>query len=297
MRWRSWRGSSSPTPGRRRDERSTTVNERTLVELPIDAVLPDPGQPRRHFPSEALGELAASIVRHGIVQPLLVKPLPQEESGAHQLYQIVAGERRWRAAAQAGLAYVPALVLQVDSATGRELTLVENLHRSDLRPLELAQAYEAILRENQVTQEELALRLGKSRVSITNTLRLLGLGYAAQHALAEGRMSEGHARALLGVSGTAQEQALLRVLSAELNVRQTEGLVRRLAKQRPRAARASKQEDLGYLASALRIALGATVELTGSEESGRILIEYHSREELERLCERIGGDEVLDERG
>jgi ParB family transcriptional regulator, chromosome partitioning protein len=271
---------------------------RPLVDVAIRSLQPDPRQPRREFEEEPLRELARSIARHGILQPLLITPVLQEadrDTGpAGPCYQIVAGERRWRAAILAGLTTVPALLLHIEATAGREVSLIENLHRSDLRPLELAQALETILRQEHLTQEELAQRLGKSRVSITNRVRLLHLGYAAQQALATGRISEGHARALLGTSGAIQDRVLAEVLARDLTVRQTEALVRRRANVQPRPAERREAADLRYLADALRGALCAKVALDGTERSGRIVIEYHTREELERLCQRLGGDELAD---
>ncbi|HWE60379.1 MAG TPA: ParB/RepB/Spo0J family partition protein [Chloroflexota bacterium] len=273
---------------------------RLLIEASLQDLLPDPRQPRRHFDEEPLQELARSIARYGVLQPLLVTPLQDAtmQSGSPGArFRIVAGERRWRAALRAGLRSVPALVLQVDGSRGREVALIENLHRSDLRPLELAQALETIIRQQQLTQEELAQRLGKSRVAITNTLRLLHLGYLAQQALSTGRISEGHARALLGVNGVAQEQALAETLARDLTVRQTEALVRRRAGARlPRRA-CPESADLRYVADALRQVLCTRVLLEGSEQSGRMVIEYHSHEELERLCQQIGGAAFADALG
>lgn len=214
-------------------------------------------------------------------------------AGHANRYRIVAGERRWRAATLAGLLTVPALLIGVDEQRGREVAIVENIHRTDLRPLELAQAIEAILRSTGITQDELARRLGKSRVSITNTLRLLGLAYASQQALATGRISEGHARALLALNGSAQEDAVRVVVAKQLSVRQTEALVRRLAGRRTRRLGVFSAEP-DFLADALREVLGAPVHVHGTTEAGRISIDYHSREELERLCERIGGGELAE---
>jgi ParB family chromosome partitioning protein len=194
----------------------------------------------------------------------------------------------------AGLMAVPALLIGHDEEANREIALIENLHRSDLQPLELAHAFDAILRSSGLTQDELARRLGKSRVSITNTLRLLGLGYAAQQALAADRISEGHARALLAVTGAAQDAALQQVVLRDLSVRQTEAMVRKLGARRVRRATAA-DGHLDVLSDALRNVLGAPVAVAGTAEVGRITIEYYSREELERLCERLGGSELADE--
>lgn len=262
---------------------------RHLIEVPIGGLLPDPEQPRRLFEEAPLAELAHSIARHGVLQPLLVTPL---EGAGSARYRIVAGERRWRAATLAGVATVPAIVLHLAPGAGPEMALVENIQRSDLTPLELAQAYDALIRRDGLTQEELARRLGKSRVAITNTLRLLGLGYAAHRALASGMISEGHGRALLGAAGAAQERALTEVIERSLTVRQTEALVRRAARGSSPRRRVPAHAGLAQLEEALRRVLGTRVSVEGSDASGRIVIEYHSREELERLSERIGGDDL-----
>ena len=267
------------------------MEARTLLQVPIGSLVPTKGQPRQRFDEQPLAELAASIAVHGVLQPLLVARLPGYTAAPR--YRIVAGERRWRAATSAGLPSVPALLLGDDEETNREISLIENLHRCDLQPLELAQAYDAMLRAAGMTQDDLAKRLGKSRVSITNTLRLLGLGYRAQQALTSNQITEGHARALLGLAGATQDTALQHVTLRGLSVRQTEALVRRLgARRAPRLQQATW--DLGALAGTLQEALGAPVSLTGTAEHGQITIDYHSREELERLCERIGGPELAD---
>jgi ParB family chromosome partitioning protein len=266
---------------------------RCLIEVAIGELMPAWEQPRKRFDEEPLAELAASIAVYGVLQPLLVTRAP--DHGNSPRYRIVAGERRWRAATMAGLATVPALLIGDDERKNQEISLVENLHRADLQPLELAQAYQAIIESSGCTQEDLAARLGRSRVSITNSLRLLGLGYVTQQALSANRVSEGHARALLALSGEAQNAALQQVLLRCLSVRQTEALTRRiLAERRPRTA-SSQPADLRALTDALRFTLGAPISIAGTADSGRIVLEYHSREELERLCERIVGAELADE--
>jgi ParB family transcriptional regulator, chromosome partitioning protein len=267
------------------------IESRQLLEIPIGDLAPTPDQPRQRFDEGELGELAASIAQHGVLQPLLVT---KTREGSAERYRIVAGERRWRAATIARIPVVPALLIGDDQEVNREIALIENIHRTNLQPLELAHALDAILRSTGITQDELAKRLGKSRVSITNNLRLLGLGYAAQQALASERISEGHARALLAVTGPTQDAALRQVTLLQLSVRQTEALVRRLGAKRA-AAREPVSDGLDALSDALRTVLQAPVTVSGSSDTGRISIEYHSREELERICERIGGAELADE--
>jgi ParB family chromosome partitioning protein len=269
----------------------TEVKPRQLLEIPTKDLLPTPDQPRQQFDDQSLADLAASIAVHGVLQPLLVTAIPGVEAGAR--YRIVAGERRWRAAVLARMPSVPALLIGVDEQQGREVAIIENIHRSDLQPLELAQAIDTLLRRTGLTQDEVARRLGKSRVSITNTLRLLGLAYGSQQALAAGRISEGHARALLALNGESQENALRLVLAKQLSVRQTEALTRRMAGRRaPKLG--VLHEEPAFLAAALREILAAPVHVHGTMEAGRICVEYQSREELERLCERIGGSEFAD---
>lgn len=264
---------------------------RRLLDISVGDLVPTRNQPRQHFDDDKLRELAASIALHGILQPLLVTAI--EGRGAAARYRIVAGERRWRAATLAGLSTVPALMIGVDDQQGREFAIIENIHRSDLRPLELAQAIDTILRTSGMTQDEVARRLGKSRVSITNTLRLLGLAHVVQRALAAEQLSEGHARALLALEGPAQEEALRTVIAKQLSVRQTEALARKLAGRRIRRLGAVPDET-ATLEDALRELLGAPVHIHGTVDSGHISIGYQSREELERLCERIGGAELAE---
>ena len=266
---------------------------RCLLELAIGDLMPTSDQPRKRFDEESLAALATSVATYGILQPLLVTRCCERDTPPR--YRIVAGERRWRAATMAKLASVPALLIGADEQANREVSLVENLHRADLQPLELAQAYQGIINATGCTQDELAARLGKSRVSITNTLRLLGLGYAAQQALATSRLTEGHARALLALSGATQDAALQHVLLRALSVRQTEALTRRMLASRRQPKGQSEPADLHALVDALRWSVGAPITIAGTADSGKIVLEYHSREELERLCERLGGADLVDE--
>jgi ParB family chromosome partitioning protein len=270
---------------------------RAVLQIPIGSLVPHGNQPRTQFDPEPLAELACSIAEHGILQPLLVVRVDDRESPGVTRYRIVAGERRWRAATMAGLSHVPALVLGIDAGREREVALVENLQRVDLHPLELAQAYEGIIRQTGITHEHLAQRLGKSRVTITNTMRLLGLGLSAQRALIAGEITEGHARALLGLSGDVQDATLAQVLTRDLTVRRTEALVRRQSRARPMPPAPQEPEDLAILGRALQAVLGTRVAITGTADAGKLVIEYASREELERLCLQIGGDDLARELG
>ena len=258
-----------------------------VIEAPLASIKPNPHQPRTSIRDQDLVELAASIEEHGIIQPLIV-------ARAVDGYQLIAGERRWRAARLAGLSTVPIVVKDVVPSEMLELALVENLQRADLNPLEEAMAYRQLTEEFGLTQEQVARRVGKSRVAVSNTLRLLKAARPVQEALLEGKVSEGHARALLGLEqAEAQEAALKMVLKRELNVRQTEELVRRLlglrrgnGEQRP--AREISPETRA-LESHFREALGTKVSLTRSGEGGRVVIYFYSEEELDALYERIVG--------
>ncbi len=260
-----------------------------VIEVPLASITPNPRQPRSPIRDQDLVELAASIEEHGIIQPLVVTSVLDG-------YQLIAGERRWRAARLAGLSTVPVLVKDVAPGEMLELALVENLQRADLNPLEEAMAYRQLTEEFGLTQGQVARRVGKSRVAVSNTLRLLKAARPVQEALLEGKISEGHARAILGLEQSeAQEAALKTVVKRRLNVRQTEELVRRLlglrhedGEQRP--VREVSPETRA-LESRFREALGTKVNLTRSDKGGRIVIYFYSDEELDALYERIVGRE------
>ena len=258
-----------------------------VIEAPLASISPNPHQPRAPIRDQDLVELAASIQEHGVIQPLVVNRVPAG-------YQLIAGERRWRAARLAGLSTVPVVVKDVAPSEMLELALVENLQRADLNALEEAMAYRQLTEECGLTQEQVARRVGKSRVAVSNTLRLLKAARGVQEALLEGRISEGHARALLGLEqAEAQEAALKTVLKRELNVRQTEELVRRLLglrQQEPRAAPEVSPETRA-LEARFREVLGTKVNLTRKGDRGRIVIHFYSEEELDALYERIVGSE------
>jgi ParB family chromosome partitioning protein len=255
------------------------------LEIPVGRIRPNPYQPRRHFDEQGLAPLVASIAEHGVIQPILVT---ETLDG----YQLVAGERRLRAARAAGLERIPAVVRQLADPQQLELALVENLQRDDLDPIEVALAFRQLLDEFGFTQEALAERVGRARSTVANTLRLLDLDPQVQAAVADGRISEGHARALGGLPNDHQPRVLGSVIDGDLSVRQTEELVRRLREPRPapvgRDAR-SADPDLERVEEDLRRALGTKVRLARSRRGGRIVIEYYSDEELGRLYERLTG--------
>jgi len=266
-------------------EEEMTTAVQGVIEAPLSSITPNPHQPRAPIRDQDLVELAASIEEHGIIQPLIVTRVPDG-------YQLVTGERRWRAARLAGLPTVPVIVKDIVPSQMLELALVENVQRSDLNALEEATAYRQLTEEFGLTQEEVARRVGKSRVAVSNTLRLLKAARAVQEALLEGTLSEGHARALLGLEQPqAQAAALKVVLKRELNVRQTEELVRRLLglhREKQPPAREDAPEMLA-LETRFREALGTKVNLARGKKGGRIVIYFYSEEELDALYERIVG--------
>jgi len=250
-----------------------------LRDLPIDSLVPNPQQPRRTFEPGALEELAQSIRTSGILQPLVVRP-----RGSH--YEILVGERRWRAAQQAGLARVPAIVREASDAEALELALVENLLREDLNPIEEAQAYQRLLADFSWTQEELGRRLGKDRSSIANALRLLRLPEPIQDDLRRGLLTMGHARALLGLASAASQLRLReQILAQDWSVRATEADVQ-ARRRRPRVI-GRRAPEVQALEDELRQALGSRVRLVGSLTRGRIELPFTSGADLARLHDRL----------
>jgi ParB family transcriptional regulator, chromosome partitioning protein len=255
------------------------------IEIPTDRVHPNPHQPRQRIDEASLATLTASIAEHGVIQPILVTEVVDG-------YQLVAGERRLRAAIAAGLDRIPAVVRQLADREQLELALVENLQREDLTSIEAATAYRQLVDEFGFTHEALAQRVGRARSTVANTLRLLELAPALQTAIADGTITEGHARALGGLAPELQERALDSVTGQDLSVRQTEELVRRLREPRATrdaAAAPARDPDLERVEEDLRRSLGTKVSLAKSRRGGRIVIEYYSDEELGRLYERLTG--------
>ena len=265
--------------------------------MPITALHPNPNQPRRHFDDAALRELADSIKSQGIIQPLLVRPL-----GSENTYQIVAGERRWRAAQLAGLKEVPVYVRQLSDKEVMAAALIENLQREDLNPIEEAEALQALRDALELTQEELASRLGKSRPAIANALRLLQLSATARADIQAGLLSAGHARCLLGIDApTASEALRQRILSHKLTVREAEDAAafwrghnalpweQEDTSPQPRAkAPRKKSPQFKTLQTNLCSSIGCKTQVSGDENSGRIAFAYGSREELEQLLQKLG---------
>jgi ParB family chromosome partitioning protein len=288
----------SDSSGESRPERSTGLgrglgalipqrsgNQASAVEIPIARISPNPYQPRKRFDPDDLAALRASIAAHGVLQPILVSETPVG-------YQLIAGERRLRAAQAAGLDRIPAVVRQLVDRDQLELALVENLQRADLDPLETADAYRQLMNRFGFSQDDVATRVGRARSTIANTLRLLELAPEVQAAVADGRLTEGHGRAIGGMPADAQARVLDTVVTQALSVRQTEELVRRLREPRAAAVTAPERRldtDLERVEEDLRRALGTKVSLARSRRGGRIVIEYYSDEDLNRLHERLTG--------
>lgn len=258
-----------------------------VTMLPIAKVEANAAQPRKQFDAEALDSLADSIATHGILQPITVRHLP---SG---YYQIISGERRWRAARQAGLHEVPVLIVEADDRKVMELSLIENLQREDLNPMEEAAGYQKLMADFGLTQEECAERVGKSRPAVANALRLLNLPEPIQAMVEDGRLSAGHARALVSVTDPAVQQKIAeKVAGDELSVRQTEQLVKQLT-QPPKEPKAPKTDPLGvdYAAVAakeLADKLGRRVKIVTGRRKGKLELEYYGVDDLNDLLEALG---------
>ena len=265
------------------------------VTLPISQVEPGLNQPRKRFDQDALDDLADSIRIHGIIQPLTVRRL------ASGYYQIIAGERRWRAAKAAGLSEVPAVIIEADDRKVMELGLIENLQREDLNPAEEARGYRTLMEDYNLTQEQVAQQMGKSRPAITNTLRLLALPDDIMALVEEEKLSAGHARAILGAPTVGlQREAAKQVVAEQLSVRQTEALIKALQKEKkdkPKEPDPSPAPDLslylGELEKDLSGRLGRKVKIAHKGKKGKIELEYYNDQDLEALLallQRMNGE-------
>jgi len=255
-----------------------------IMLIPTEKIHPNPQQPRTTIEGEDLEELAASILEHGILQPLIVSRDPDQTG-----YTLIAGERRLRAAEIAGLSMVPAIERSVSEQGQLELALIENLQRTDLSPLEMARAYRHLVEDFSLTHEQIAERVGKSRTSVTNTLRLLNLPEQVRKSLAENLISEGHARAILGLATTSAQLAVLStILREDLNVRQTEALVKKMSGERPAIKpKPPVSPEVSALENQLRNYFGTKVSLNDGKKGGKMVIYYYSDEELNAILEKI----------
>ena len=259
--------------------------EKASLYLPISQVESCAGQPRKQFDPDALADLADSIREHGIIQPLTVRKL---QSG---YYQIIAGERRWRAARMAGLDQVPAIVIEADDRKAMELAMIENLQREDLNPMEEAEGYRQLMEQYNLTQEETAQRVGKSRSAVANALRLLNLCPSVRAMVEDGRLTSGHARTILPLSPTLQKKAADAVLKSDLSVRQTELLVKKLtAEVKETPAVTTGGLEVNYAeeaAKALCAHLGRGCKIISGRKKGRIELEYYGVDDLNNLLDAL----------
>jgi ParB family chromosome partitioning protein len=297
------KGLSSIIPTAERPDIDTSVSA-LLADIPVSAVSPNPNQPRVHFDEESLAELTASIAEMGVLQPILIRPL------GNDTYELIAGERRWRAAQRAGLTTIPAVIRPTDDASSVEQALVENLHRQDLTALEEAAAYQQLIDDFGLTHDQVSTRVGKSRSAITNSLRLLGLPPAVQRLLADGQLSAGHARALLGTPDRARQESLARdAVAGGWSVRMVEDAVRRetavdevsseVSAPDPgsgsidgaglTAATKLRPPGLLELENLLAEQLATRVSVQLTAKRGRVTIEFADLEDLERIYRVIAG--------
>lgn len=257
-----------------------------VSSLPLRDIEPDRDQPRKNFEDESLGELCDSIRQHGLLQPIAVRPIP---GGAG--YRIIAGERRWRAARMAGLSEVPVVIKDVTDAEAMELALIENLQREDLDPVEEAMGYRQLMERCELTQEQTAQKIGKSRSAIANSLRLLNLPDDVLAFLKEGKLSTGHAKVLLGLPDAAlQTKAAEAVVGQNLNVRQTEALCKKLVKpEKPPKPQPLRPALAGEVEYALREVLGSEVKVDYKNGQGSLTVHFYSDEQLSAFANLLGG--------
>lgn len=264
------------------------TESRALFYCGIEEIVPNPSQPRKHFDESKLQELAESVREKGILEPLLVRRTDQG-------YELIVGERRWRAAQKAGLKEVPVLVKEVEGREAFEISLIENLQREDLNPIEEAEAYKHLIEEFNISQDDLSKRIGKDRTTITNTLRLLKLPLEVRNQLLQNRITSGHARALLTLENKEKQKELCAlIIKKGLSVREAERLAKQWAAKFQKTSPAAKgkgdlESQLHSLQDSLRKCLGTKVHITQKGNRGKIEIEYFSHEELERIVEAIVG--------
>ncbi len=261
----------------------STAREGGAVQIPIDSIVRNPRQPRQSFKEDELEELSASIRELGIIQPLIVSP------PVGGTYTLIAGDRRWQAARRAGLTTVPVVIRAASDQQFLELALIENVQRADLNPIEEAEAFQHLAKDFGMSHEAIASRVGKSRVAVTNTIRLLEVSPAVKQALVDGRISEGHARALLALSSARAQEALLqRIVGLDLSVRQTEMLARKMSGHKPSPKKKpARNAEAASVERRLSASLGTKVALKHGRKGGTLTIFYYSNEELDAILEKL----------
>ncbi len=256
----------------------------TLILCGIEEVYPNKEQPRKYFDEEKLSDLVASIREKGVIQPIIVRRRSSSSGG----YQIITGERRWRASQKAGLTEIPVIVKDVSDTEALELALIENIQREDLNPIEQAQGYKKLIEDFMYTQEELAVRLGKSRTTITNLLRLLKLPEKAKELVIAREISEGHARALLGVFNTSDIDTLLsKIIKRGMSVRDTERLVRKINAPVKKKTETAEQKQLKQIENELIDHYKTKISVSKKGKKGKIVLEFYSNDDLMRLLELL----------
>ncbi|MDQ2086023.1 ParB/RepB/Spo0J family partition protein [Herbivorax sp. ANBcel31] len=265
-------------------EANNSDEKNGILELGVNEIEPNNNQPRKSFDEKSLEQLSESIKEHGIVQPIIVK---KED----ELYRIVAGERRWRAARLLGIKKVPAIVRDFSNKQVMEIALIENIQREDLNPIEEAEAYERLLTDHNMTQEQISNSIGKSRSAIANSLRLLALKESIKNFLVNGQITSGHARALLSIESTEEQESICKeVIDNDMNVRETEKLIKNIKNKNKQKKVEKKQDNYEFerVEENLQNILGTKVKIVNKNKKGKIMIEYYSNEELDRLIELIG---------
>ncbi|SHM18204.1 chromosome partitioning protein, ParB family [Caldanaerovirga acetigignens] len=260
-------------------------DEGSIQEVDIEEIKPNKMQPRKDFDEEKIRELASSIKEHGVLQPVILRK-------AKEGYELVAGERRWRAAKLAGIKKIPAVVKNLTDAEVMQIALIENLQREDLTPMEEAMAYKRLMEEYGMTQEELASKIGKSRSQIANTVRLLNLESEIQEMINQKKITAGHARAILAIEDPKERIKIAKkIIEENMSVRETEEVIKRISIKSGKTMRKNNKNEINpaliHVAEQLQRALGTKVRIKGSERRGRIEIEYYSEDELERILEVI----------
>lgn len=274
--------SPTPVPTISATDSMTSLDRDSVAKVPIHKIAPNPEQPRVQFDADKLGELAQSIQEHGILQPLIVTRKGEN-------YELIAGERRLQASKQAGLTEVPVIIREADDRTKLELAIIENTQRHNLNPIEEAKAYLRLTEEYGLHQEEVAKKMGKSRSVVANTVRLLHLPVEIQRAMIEGKISEGHAKALLAIENPEKQRALFdMILKSGLTVRETEVQARTISVRTHVRKETVLSPELSERIEKLREKLGTKVKIAQSGNGGRIIIEYYSPEELQEMFQRFG---------
>jgi ParB family chromosome partitioning protein len=268
------------------EESENTIEQNSNILISIHKIKSDEKQPRKSFDSEKIAELAESIKTHGIIQPLILRKYKDDQ------YIIVAGERRWRAAKMAGLKEIPAVIMELSDKDILEVSLIENIQRQDLNPIEEALAYRKLLDDFKITQEELSKRIGKSRVAITNTIRLTNLDERVQQYIIESIITEGHGRALLAISDKGKQyEVAQRVIDEKLSVRELERLIKKINEEYSRESFVEANEELNpyykEIKNQLQNYFGTKVNVSNKKNKGKIEIEYYSEEDLQRILDII----------